>query len=125
MAPGGCSADPEGVHNGPSTQTTPSASCCGSPVQVVALTRDDAPGARVELIRCSSCGQSAWSLDGVDVPKDRALAALSAAFTSTAPRSARPTGVRPPAADGAPRQVAAATGAELAGLLTGWQVLGR
>ncbi|MDT7572064.1 MAG: hypothetical protein QOE05_2238 [Actinomycetota bacterium] len=120
-------ADPRahaaGVHNGPSTQTRPSVPCCDGRVQVVALTRDETPGALVELVRCSECGENVWRLDGVDVPKDRALAALSAAFTSTVPRAPRPVRVRPqpPVATPAP---ALPPHADTAALLAGWQVFG-
>jgi hypothetical protein len=110
----------EQVHNGPSTQTTRSAACCGSRVQVVALTRDEAPGSLVELVRCSDCDQSVWCLDGLEVAKGVALAALSAAFTSTAPRAPRPMRVRPEA----PAPVTVAPAPELSALLSGWQVLG-
>jgi hypothetical protein len=121
MAFGGRSADSEQVHIGPSTQTAPSASCCAGRVQVVALTRDETPGAMVELVRCSTCGENTWRLDGVDVAKDRALAALSAAFMSTVPRAPRPVRVRPPVVAAAPPVV---EDRPSAGLLAGWQVFG-
>jgi hypothetical protein len=121
MAHRGRSPDPERVHIGPSTQTAPSASCCGGRVQIVALTRDETPGAIVELVRCSDCGQNTWRLDGVDVAKHHALAAISAAFTSTAPRAPRPVRVRPPVATAAPRVVEQG---QTAALLSGWRVFG-
>ena len=109
------------VHNGPSTQTPLSAPCCGGRVQVVALTRDETPGALVELVRCTQCGENGWRLDGVEVDKTRALAALSAAFTSTTPRAPRPVRARPAAAPPAPELPPPA---DAAALLAGWQVFG-
>ena len=86
--------------------------------QVVELTRRETVGASVELVRCTGCGLGSWRLGGADVPKERALAALSAAFTSTAPRAPRPARMVRPQADPAER------GPELADLLAGWRVLG-
>ena len=123
MAFGAGRPDPEEVHNGPSTQTPRTATCCGGRVQVVGLTRDETPGSLVELVRCSECGANVWQLDGVDVTKDRALAALSAAFTSTAPRAPRPVRMRPQPAVAAPTEVVEAR-ENAAVLLSGWQVFG-
>jgi hypothetical protein len=92
-------------------------------VQVVALTRDETPGALVELVRCSECGENVWRLDGVGVPQERALAALSAAFTSTTPRAARPARVGSPPPVAAPTEVVPVR-PDAAALLAGWQVFG-
>jgi hypothetical protein len=127
------------VHNGP---TRHDARCCGTALQVVALTRDDGDRALVELVRCSACGLSTWRLDGAEVAKDVALGALSRVFAPAVPRPAarRPgAGARPAAASArrtptalssAPSASTGRTGAavaapgELADLLAGWQVLG-
>jgi hypothetical protein len=91
------------------------------------------------MVRCSGCGHTAWRVGGVEVPKDRALAVLSAAFTSGPPRPPRaPRVTRPaathsaasPAADPypaapQPAPMTARPHPELAELLAGWQVLGR
>lgn len=139
MAYGGELPQSGQVHNGPSRHD---ARCCGTPLQVVALTREDGDRSRVELIRCSACGLSSWRLDGADVAKADALGALSRVFASADPRPAparvhRPAGtaVRRPGSTGAPKSTAGGTTAgltrpavaaprELAELLAGWQVLG-
>jgi hypothetical protein len=88
--------------------------CCGSPVQVVTLTGDKA----VELVRCASCGLSAWRLDGRSVDKDEALGALSTAYAPAQPhRRAEPVRHRPPAPSTAPPE-------DVSRLLAGWRVLG-
>jgi hypothetical protein len=128
------------VHNGP---TRHDARCCGTALQVVALTRDDGDRALVELVRCSACGLSTWRLDGAEVTKDVALGALSRVFAPAVPRPGasvrRPgAGTRPAAAarrtptalSSAPSAstgrmgTAVAAPRELADLLAGWQVLG-
>jgi hypothetical protein len=119
------------VHNGPLLQSAPTArtaTCCGGRAQVVALSPNVSPEARVEMLRCSSCDTCTWQVDGQQVERTRALGVLSAMFTSDAPRPAprrmrqgpppvpavhQPTG-RPPMA---------AMAKDLAGLLAGWQVL--
>jgi hypothetical protein len=121
------------VHNGPSAQTVRSATCCGSRLQVVALTSDGAGGNSVELVRCTVCAVSTWRLDGQEVDKRRALGALSAAFAPAVPRPPRPavnrvTRPRVPAPapepmDGAPNN-SAPNNSDLAALLSGWRVLG-
>lgn len=110
----------EQVHNGPTTQTPHPERCCGSNVDVVRLTGDDATSL-VELVRCSACGQSSWRLDGRSAAKDAALGALSAAFAPS--RRHQPTtrtGPRPTPSPAPPVGV----GAQLSDLLVGWQVLG-
>jgi len=106
----------EQVHNGPIAPGRHSPSCCGTTLQVVALTRDDGSKSLVELLRCSACGQSGWRLDGVEVDKAEALGALNAAFAPATPAARRP------------RKAAAEPAAErptdLSDLLAGWQVLG-
>jgi hypothetical protein len=72
--------------------------CCGSRLQVVALTSDGGGGGSVELVRCTACGRNTWRLDGQDVDKGRALGALSAAFAPAVPRPPRPTAGRVTAA---------------------------
>ena len=115
MAPTGGSGDAEEVHNGPIAASHHSPTCCGTPLQVVALTRDDGSRSLVELVRCSACGQSGWRLDGVEVEKTEALGALNAVFAPAAPRrQARRT--QPPRATDRPE--------DLSTLLAGWQVLG-
>lgn len=115
MARRGAIGDSEAVHNGPIAASRHSLSCCGTPLQVVALTRDDAAKNVVELVRCSACGLSGWRLDGIDVDQAEALGALTAAYAPSTPhRRAR----RTPAAPAPDRP------AELSELLAGWQVLG-
>jgi hypothetical protein len=79
-------------------------------------------------------------MNGLDVPKARALAALSAAFMNTTPRTPRVPRTRPVAAPiAAPAAAPAVTAVvavsepssepsaqdlELARMLAGWQVLG-
>jgi hypothetical protein len=125
--------DHDEVHNGPLTQprdadpvatTSSLPTCCGSPLQVVGLTRGETAGGIVELVRCASCGTSAWQLDGRQVSRDRALGALSAVFASTTPRPA-PRRVRPaPAPEVAAPAPDLAPAADLVDLLAGWQVFG-
>jgi hypothetical protein len=130
------------VHNGPSAQTARTDTCCGSRLQVVALTSDGGGGS-VELVRCTACGRNTWRLDGQDVDKGRALGALSAAFAPAVPRPPRPT-ARQVAAAPVPAAVAepalrepmkaepiateplkpGPSNGELAALLSGWRVLG-
>jgi hypothetical protein len=127
------------VHNGPSAQTARTTTCCGSRLQVVALTSDGGGGDSVELVRCTACGRNTWRLDGQDVDKGRALGALSAAFAPTVPRPPRPTtgqvtAAAVPAA-AYPEPIKAEplkaepikpgpSNGELAALLSGWRVLG-
>ena len=120
MAPDASKAHSECVHNGPSAQTGRSA-CCGSEPQVLALTGAVAADGQVELVRCRDCGRSTWLVGGAVVDQNRALAALSAAVGSPAPRPAPPAVRRPRTT---PAEPAADPGEDLAGLLAGWKVLG-
>lgn len=88
-------------------------------MQVVSLTRDETHAEVVELVRCTDCGSSAWRLDGAVVEKDRALAALSAAFTSMAPKTRQGRRRSDPGST-----IEAPVPAVLPGLLAGWRVLG-
>jgi hypothetical protein len=101
------------------TQSPQTARCCGTAVQVVALSGGDEHSA-VQLVRCAGCGLSTWVLDGVEVDKSDALGALSKAFAPAAPHP-RHVPVRhraaAPAAPPPPQD-------ELSGLLAGWQVHG-
>lgn len=102
-------------------------------MQVVALTQDGASSRLVELVRCGECGLSGWRLDGVEVDKQTALGALTAAFAPVVP-AARPDRAASQAASAAASPAAGPVrrcGApppndrpELAALLAGWQVLG-
>jgi hypothetical protein len=94
-------------------------------VQVVALSRDDAPDVSIVLVRCAACSRNVWHIDGVAVAKERALAALSAAYTPKAPRAERPAPAYPdPVVAPARKRTVDRPATELAGLLSGWQVLG-
>jgi hypothetical protein len=117
------------VHNGPFLQSARTAICCGGNAQVVALSPRVNSGARVEMLRCSSCDTCTWHVDGQQVERQQALGVLSAMFTSDAPRPAprralpRPAAVRQGhAPSGRPPMAASAN--DLAALLSGWQVLG-
>lgn len=130
MAPGGTKPDPGEVHIGPSSQSRPTAavpasrtSCCSGTAHVVALTRDDA-GGRVELIRCAGCGGNTWRLGGAQVPRERALAELSAVFTEAGSRRVRPSGTRRQPVPATAAEAVVLPRSELADLLAGWQVLG-
>lgn len=119
-----CGGHPGSVDTQQLVQSPLSTRCCGSDPTVVALTRDDAPRSRVELVRCGGCGQSSWRLDGRQVPKEQALGELSAAYAPATPaRKATTVRSRSKPAQVAPAQ-APAPPAELSDLLAGWQVLG-
>lgn len=121
MALGSADSDPESVQDGPRSHN-----CCGSPLQVVALTSDAGARGLVELIRCRTCGLSSWRLDGAEVDKPAALGALSRAYAPSAPhRRAGAHAQRPRGAASPPATDPARSSGQLAELLAGWQVLGK
>jgi hypothetical protein len=118
MAQGPASSDAEEVQNGPMTHSPQIARCCGSRVQVVALSDDGPSRSAVELVRCSDCGTSSWLLDGREVDKAEALGALSRVFAPATPHPKHtPVRQRPARAAAEPQK-------DLSTLLAGWQVLG-